>query len=155
MPGQGSYQAKIMFIDTSVSIAQDQSNNYFAGNSGNSLSKMITMVLGLQLEEVYMTHIVKCKPLANNTPSSSEINSCKPYLFQQIALIKPKVIVTLGPEAYKELSGDDQSFDHVRGHQSRLGDAILFPIYHPQFLLRNPSLKKGTLHDLQTIKSLL
>jgi len=155
MHGTGNLQADIMFVDAYVSIAEDQGNQYFAGRSGSSLASMIENVLKLRLEDVFVTHIVKCKPLSSNTPSPSEIKSCKPYLFKQIELIKPRIVVTLGPDAYHHLSGDNSDFKHVRGHKITMEHYTLVPLYHPQFLLRNPSLKKETLHDLQTIKSLL
>ncbi len=155
MSGFGSYNADVMFIDAYVSIAEDESNNFFAGRSGVSLGNMIQKVLGLRLEDIFLTHAIKCKPLGSNTPSSSEFNSCKPYLFKQMELIKPKIIVTLGEDAYRLLSGDEQAFEQVRGQSISFGNAVLVPIYHPQFLLRNPSLKRVTLNDLQKIKSLL
>jgi len=155
MSGTGNLSADIMFVDAYVSIAEDESNQYFAGRSGTSLGNMIENVLKLRIEDVFMTHVVKCKPLGSNTPSPSEIKSCKPYLFKQIELIRPRIVVTLGPDAYHHLSGENADFEKVRGHKINLGDFILVPLYHPQFLLRNPSLKKETLHDLQTIKSLL
>ena len=155
MSGFGSYSADIMFIDAYVSIAEDESNNFFAGRSGVSLGNMIQKVLKLRLEDIFLTHAIKCKPLGSNTPSPSEFSSCKPYLFKQIELIKPKIIVTLGEDAYRLLSGDSQAFEQVRGQNIAFGTAALVPIYHPQFLLRNPSLKRVTLTDLQKIKSLL
>ncbi len=155
MGGTGNSNADVMFVDAYVSIAEDQGNHYFAGRSGNSLASMIKNVLKLRLEDVFVTHVVKCKPLGSNTPSPSEVKSCKPYLFKQIELIKPRIIVTLGPDAYHHLSGDNSDFEQVRGHKITMEHYILVPLYHPQYLLRNPSLKKETLHDLQTIKSLL
>ena len=155
MSGSGNYSADIMFVDAYVSVAEDENNHYFAGRSGLSLVKMIENVLGLRVEDVFFTHAVKCKPLGSNMPSPSEYNSCKPYLFKQIELVKPKVIVTLGDQAYALLSGDDQPLQQVHGQKISYADTTLVPLYHPQFLLRNPSLKKETLNDLLTIKSLL
>lgn len=155
MHGYGSINADLMIVDAYVSLAEDEGNHYFAGRSGASLVKMVENVLGLRIEDVFITHAVKCKPLGGNTPSTSEWKSCKPYLFRQIELIRPKAVMTLGPEAYSLLSGDESSFEQVRGHKIDFGNCTLVPIHHPQFLLRNPSHKAETLNDLLTVKSCL
>ena len=116
---------------------------------------MIENVIKIDVRDVYLTHAIKCKPLQSNRPSPSEWNSCKNYLFSQIEFIKPKVIVTLGPEAYSHLTGDNENFENVRGHVIDYKNYKLIPIYHPQYLLRNPELKKITMNDLKTIKSCL
>jgi len=155
MGGSGNPDADLMIIDAYVSVSEDSNNSYYVGRSGESLVKMIENVIGLRKEDVYITHAVKCKPLGTNTPSDSEFASCKSYLYKQIELIRPKVIMTLGPDAYRLLSNDDTVFEQVRGHKINFGEYTVVPIFHPQFLLRNPSLKSETLSDLKTIKSCL
>ena len=155
MVGYGNKNAKLMIIDFSVSDVQDQTNSYYVGNSGKSLQIMVEEVLGLSIEDTYLTHCIKCKPLTSNKPSHSEWNSCKNYLFAQIESIKPKIIVTLGENAYKYFTSDDGSFEQVRGHIIDLQKYKLIPIYHPSFVLRNPKLRKVTFSDLKTIKSCL
>lgn len=155
MPGFGNKNATLMIIDFSVSQAQDTSNNYYAGRSGEILKNMIENVLKLSTEDVYYTHAIKCKALNSNIPSLSEWNSCKSYLFSQIEFIAPKVIVTLGEDAYKKVTSDEENFEKIRGHLMDFKNYKLIPIYHPSHLLRNPELKKITLVDLKTIKSCL
>ena len=155
MSGFGDFNAKLMIVDYSVSLSEDSTNSYYSGRSGESLKKMIENVLELHADDVYLTHAVKCKPLNAHKPSSSEWNSCKPYLFSQIEFVKPDVIVTLGEDAYVRLTGEDENFESVRGHVIDFKKYKLIPIYHPQHLLRNPQLKKTTLNDLKTIKSCL
>ena len=155
MGGYGDSNADLMIVDSVVSNSEDDSSSYYAGRAGTSLRKMIENVLELNISSVYFTHAVKCKPLGSNKPSDSEYNSCKPYLYKQIELIKPKVIVTLGEDAYNIFSQTKEEFNRVRGHIIDMKAYKLVPIYHPQFLLRNPSLKKETLNDLIMIKSLL
>ncbi|WP_226966513.1 uracil-DNA glycosylase [Sulfurimonas sediminis] len=154
MSGYGNQNARLFLIDFSVSQAQDRANAYYTGRSGETLKNMIEKVVHLSIEDVFITHAVKCKPLQSNKPSSSEYNSCKNYLFSQLDFIKPKVIVTLGEDAYTHLTGD-VNFENVRGHVIDYKEYKLIPIYHPQYLLRNPQLKKITLNDLKTIKSCL
>ena len=155
MSGFGNPNAQLMIVDSYVSDSDDEAGNYFTGRAGDSLRKMIENVLGLNINEIYLTHAVKCKPLGANKPSDSEYNSCNPYLFKQIALIKPKVIVTLGEDAYNCFAQIKEDFNKVRGDVVDLKEYLLVPIHHPQFLLRNPSLKGETLNDLIKIKSLL
>jgi DNA polymerase len=131
----------------------DTNNAYYSGLSGESLTNMIEKVIGIKKEEAYYTHAIKCKPLNSNLPSKSEWDSCKAYLFSQIEFVKPKVIVTLGENAYYKLTNEATNFQSVRGHVIEFKNYKLIPIYHPQFLLRNPELKKVTLNDLKTIKS--
>ena len=155
MSGFGDEKASLMIIDYSVSQAQDSTNSYYCGRSGETLKNMIEKVLMLNINDVFITHCIKCKPLSANTPSPSEFNSCKSYLFTQIEFIKPKVIVTLGEEAYSHLTGDADNFHNVRGHVIDFQTTKLVPIYHQSYILRNPESKKITMNDLKTIKSCL
>ncbi len=155
MSGYGNPNADLMIVDFSVSLNEDTNNGYYSGRSGESLTAMIEKVIGLRVDDVYFTHAIKCKPLGTNIPSNSEWDSCKSYLFTQIEFIKPKVIVTLGEDTYFKLTDEDNNFQEVRGHVIDFKKYKLIPIYHPQYLLRNPELKQITMNDLKTIKSCL
>lgn len=155
MIGYGETRAKLMFVDAYVSAAEDESSEYYVGRSGTMLRDMIEKVLTLKVEEVYFTHAVKCKPFGFQNPSPSECSSCAPFLSKQLELIKPRIIVTLGADAYQLLSGDSSDFERLRGEIIPFGDAIIIPMYHPLYLIRNPSLKKEAMRDLQTIKAQL
>lgn len=155
MHGHGQTDAAVMVIDAFVSMADDESGHYFSGRSGETLTGMIQNVLNLPVDAVYLTHAVKCKPAGMQKPSESEIESCRAYWLKEIALVRPRVIMTLGPDAYAVVTRDRTPFEQVRGQRITYGDATLVPLYHPQFLLRNPSFKKIALADLQSIKALL
>ncbi|MDQ7045972.1 MAG: uracil-DNA glycosylase [Sulfurimonas sp.] len=155
MSGYGNPNAELMILDFSVSSTDDSTNTYYTGRSGESLKKMVENVLGLSINDVYFTHAVKCKTLNSNVPSASEFNSCKSYLFSQIEFIKPKILMTLGEDAYYKVTDENTNFEDVRGHVIDFKKYKLIPIYHPAYLLRNPELKKITLNDLKTIKSCL
>ena len=152
MVGTGSEKADVMIIDFSVSSIEDAQNSYYVARSGEILKKMCQNVLKLDLDDIYFTHSVKCKTLDSYMPSPSECKSCKSYLLAQIEFIKPKIIITLGKEAYENLTNDIDNFDNVRGHIYDFKNYKLMPIYHPNYLLRNPELKKTTLNDLNNIK---
>lgn len=155
MLGFGNPEADIVFVDAYVSAAEDEGNGYYLGRSGTMLRDMIEKVLMLDINEVFFTHAVKCKPFGFQNPSPSECSSCAPFLSKQLALLKPRLIVALGPDAYHLLSNDGSDFERLRGEIIPYGDALLIPVYHPMFLVRNPSLKKEAMRDLQTIKGRL
>ena len=156
MSGFGSRNASVMFIDHIVSQLEDSTNSYFCGRSGEMLKNMIQNVLELPLEEIFYTHTIKCKPLDIRSTYDSEWLSCRAYLFAQIEMIKPKVIVTLGPQSFANVTGTSkEEFEKVRGHVIEFQKGFLVPIYHPGFVLRNPNLKKIVFNDLKTIKSCL
>lgn len=155
MSGFGNPKADIMFIDYVVSMSEDSSNSYYSGRSGEILTNMIENVLGVKTEDVYFTHAIKCKPLSSNMPSASEWDSCKGHLFAQIEFINPKVVVTLGKDAYAKVTSEEDNFQSVRGHVIDCKTYKLVPIYHPSHLLRNPNDKKVAMRDLLTIKSCL
>lgn len=155
MSGYGNSDADIMIVDCTVSLNEDNLNSYYCGRSGEILKNMIQNVLGLTIEDVYFTHAVKCKPLNSNMPSISEWDSCKSYLLRQIEFVKPKIIVTLGEEAYVKVTSENNNFQSVRGHVIDFREYKLIPIYHPNHLLRNPKDKMVAFNDLKTIKSCL
>ncbi len=155
MSGFGNPRTQLMFIDAYISAAEDEASEYYVGRSGVMLRDMIEKVLMLRIGDVYFTHAVKCKPYGFQNPSSSECSSCAPFLSKQLELIKPRFIVTLGPDAYQILSGDNGDFERIRGEVIPFGDAFLIPMHHPLYLIRNPSLKKDALRDLQTLKAQL
>lgn len=155
MSGYGHPHAQVMFVDAYVSAAEDETDGYYAGRSGTMLRDMIEKVLMIPVGDAYFTHAVKCKPYGFQNPSDSECGSCAPFLAKQIELVRPRIIVTLGHDAYRILTHDDGDFERARGEVIAMGDSVLIPMYHPLYLIRNPSLKKEALRDLQTIKALL
>lgn len=153
--GQGNENATIMFIGESPSSIEDETAHILAGRTGELLTKMIENVLNIKKEEVYISNIVKCKPLNNRAASNSEASLCRSYLFKEIELVKPKIIVTLGEKAYNYLCDEELSLSQVRGQSLSFRNMVLIPTFHPSFLLRNPSLKKEAYFDMLKIKKLL
>ena len=154
--GEGNKNADLMFIGEAPGTSEDEKGKPFAGRAGALLTSIIENVLHLNREDVYMANIVKCRPLGNKVPTLEEVTTCKPYLTQQIKMIKPKIIVSLGSTSYHHLTGEfDTEISQVRGESLKLGKAILIPTFHPNFLLRNPSSKKDVYKDMLKVKSLL
>jgi len=153
--GEGNASASIMFVGDFPSSADDSAGKIFTGRSGEILTKMIENVLKLSRKEVYITNILKCKALDNQTPSSAHTHTCHPYLLKEIELVKPSVIVTLGELAYHTLSEDDSPLEKIRGITYIKDNYTIIPTYHPNHLLRNPSAKKEVFEDLLKIKELI
>ncbi len=153
--GEGNSQADVMFIGEAPGASEDRMGKPFVGRSGELLTKMIENVLQIQRSSVYIANIVKCRPPNNRTPSPTEAHTCLPFLQKQIALVSPKIVVTLGATAYHYLTGDETPIGKIRGTLITTPAYQLVPTYHPSFLLRNPGAKKEAFEDLKRIKRLM
>jgi DNA polymerase len=154
--GEGNRNAKLMFIGEGPRAGEDESGRVFVGRAGDIVTNIVEKVLGLKREEIYIANILKCRTPENRVPTMEEASACKPYLMQQIEMIKPQIIVALGSTSFHHLTGEyDTHISKVRGEVLTLGDAKLIPTFCPYFLLRNPSSKKEVLQDMLKVKSLL
>ena len=160
VPGEGNGNADLLFIGEGPGRQEDQQGRPFVGRAGDKLTDILKSV-SLERSEVYITNIVKCRPPENRTPKSDEVRSCFPYLEAQIAEINPSIIVTLGNTATKTLLETEQGITSSRGQFYTWRGAIeVFPMFHPSYLLRNPSKKKGspkhqTWQDIKKVKKAL
>lgn len=153
--GEGNIDADIMFIGSIPIEMEDDKGKIFLGRGGEMLTAMIEKVLGIPRKDVYITNLLKCRPLPTQELHETPFHTCKAYLFKEIELVKPKIIITLGEEAYHYLTNETDDLKEIRGNVSSYKDFKLIPTYHPNFLLKNPSLKKESFMDLQKVKSLL
>ena len=153
--GEGNPQAEIMFIGDVPLEIEDNTGAIFLGRGGEMLTAMIEKVLNLSREQVYITNLLKCHPLLSKEVHESEFHTCKAYLFKEIELVKPKVIITLGEKAYHYLTNDFTALKEVRGRVIQKDGYSVIPTYHPNFLLKNPSFKREVLGDLKRVQSLL
>ena len=153
--GEGNGKAEVMFIGDAPLEIEDNEAKPFLGRGGEMLTAMIEKVLALPRQNVYITNLLKCRPLTNQEVHESEFHTCKAYLFKEIALVQPKVIVTLGEKAYHYLTNDSTALKEIRGTVIAQENYSIIPTYHPNFLLKNPSLKKEVFLDLQKVKSIL
>ena len=147
--GDGDPNAKLFFVGEGPGADEDAQGLPFVGRGGQLLNNMIA-AMGLKREQVYIANVVKCRPPQNRTPEPDEANTCSPFLFQQIDVVRPKVIVALGQTAVTYLTGEKRPLSAWRGvtHPFR-GGAKLIVTYHPAFLLRDPNQKKHAWADLQ------
>jgi len=154
--GEGNRSAKLMFVGEGPRAGEDESGKMFVGLAGDIVTNIIEKVLGLKRDVVYMANIIKCRTPENRVPTMAEASACKPYLMQQIDMVKPDVIVALGSTSFHHLTGEyGTAISSVRGEVLTLGDAKLVPTFCPYFLLRNPSSKKEVFQDMLKVKSLL
>lgn len=154
--GVGNPQAELMFIGEAPGFHEDQQGEPFVGRAGQLLTAMIKTI-GFERSHVYIANILKCRPPNNRDPLPEEVASCTPYLDQQIALVKPKLIVAVGRIAAHYLLNTKTSLETLRNKLHTYGEAAtpLIVTYHPAYLLRNPQDKKKAFIDLQTIKKQL
>lgn len=148
--GVGSSTADIVFVGEAPGAEEDRLGEPFVGRSGKLLTKMIE-AMGLSREEIYICNVVKCRPPLNRNPEADEVMACEPFLKKQLAIIKPKVIVTLGRYASQCLVKSADKMSELRGKWQVYENIPLMPTYHPAYLLRSPSKKKDTWEDLQKI----
>ena len=146
--GQGDPNARLMFVGEGPGADEDAQGLPFVGRAGQLLNNMIA-AMGLKREEVYIANIVKCRPPNNRTPEPDEANTCSPFLFRQIDVIRPHVIVALGATAATYLLGQRQPLAALRGRIHAVRGTSLIVTYHPAYLLRDPRQKKEAWADLQ------
>jgi DNA polymerase len=146
--GDGDPNAKLMFVGEGPGADEDASGLPFVGRGGQLLNNMI-QAMGLKREQVYIANVVKCRPPSNRTPEPDEAHTCSPFLFKQIDVVRPKVIVALGQTAVTYLTGEKKSLAAWRGRVHPLRGTKLIVTYHPAFLLRDPNQKKHAWADLQ------
>ena len=146
--GDGSPTARLMFVGEGPGADEDAQGLPFVGKAGQLLNNMIA-AMGLKREEVYIANVVKCRPPGNRTPEPDEANTCTPFLFRQIDVVRPEVLVALGATAATYLLGQRQPLAGLRGRVHSFRGAKLIVTYHPAYLLRDPRQKKEAWADLQ------
>ena len=153
VPGDGSDRAEIMFVGEGPGFNEDKQGRPFVGSAGQLLDELLGSI-NLRRPQVFVTNVVKCRPPGNRDPLPEEIEACSPSLDQQIELLKPKLIVTLGRHAMgRFLPGE--SISKVHGMARRVGKQVVMPMYHPAAALYQQSLKKTLELDFQKMPELL
>ncbi len=144
----GDPNARLMFVGEGPGADEDAQGLPFVGRAGQLLNNMIA-AMGLQREQVYIANVVKCRPPGNRTPEPDEGNTCSPFLFRQIDVVRPEVLVALGATAATYLLGTRQPLAGLRGRVHSVRGTKLIVTYHPAYLLRDPRQKKEAWADLQ------
>jgi len=152
--GVGNPDADLMFVGEAPGADEDVQGIPFVGRAGQLLTKIIEAI-NLTRDEVYIANVIKCRPPGNRNPEQDEVDTCEPFLFQQIDAIKPKVIVGLGTFAARTLLKTLDPISRLRGRVFAYRGAKLIPTFHPAYLLRNPSSKREVWEDMKLVRKLL
>jgi DNA polymerase len=148
--GDGSPDARLMFIGEAPGAEEDRQGIPFVGRAGQKLNEMIT-AMGMRREDVYIANVLKARPPDNATPTPEEASRCGPYLLEQIQIINPTVIVTLGKPAANYLLENSATMSSMRGHWHAWRGIPVMPTFHPAYLLRayTPENRRKVWSDLQ------
>ncbi len=150
VPGQGNLSPEILFVGEAPGADEDQQGLAFVGAAGQLLTRMI-LAMGLQRDEVFIANILKCRPPGNRVPTPEEMETCLPYLQEQIRCLQPKVIVALGATAVRGLLHSETGITKLRGTWQEFQGIPVMPTFHPAYLLRNPPAKREAWDDLQAV----
>jgi DNA polymerase len=153
VPGSGPITADLMLIGEGPGQREDELGLPFVGRSGQFLDQLLAAI-DLDRESVYVTNIVKCRPPDNRDPEPEEIAACTDYLEQQIAMVNPRVIATLGRFSMAHWFPGDR-ISRIHGQVKQVDNRYVIPMYHPAAALRNGSLREVIHHDFAKIPALL
>ncbi len=158
--GEGDPDARLMFVGEAPGADEDRLGRPFVGKAGQLLNRILEAA-GIPRESVYITNVVKCRPPGNRTPLPDEIKTCSNlWLLPEIELVKPQIIVPLGSVAAQFFLGKKVPITRARGQWFEWNGILVFPMFHPAYLLRNPSRAPGspkalTWRDIQEVKKKL
>jgi uracil-DNA glycosylase len=156
--GAGNADADLMFVGEAPGAEEDRQGLPFVGRAGQLLNEMLGEI-GLSREDVFIANVLKSRPPGNRDPLPLEISACQPYLFEQVRLIEPRVVCSLGNFATKLLTGSPTGITRVRGtpqvHELGGRPVFLLPLFHPAAALRTPAVKETLRSDFATIPELL
>ena len=153
VPGEGPEDADIMFIGEGPGFHEDRQGRPFVGAAGNYLNELLEKI-GMNRHDVYITNVVKCRPPGNRDPQAAEIEACRPYMDEQIALIRPRLIVTLGRFSMQRYF-PGASISRIHGQPKRVGRVIYYPMFHPAAALHQPRWRSLLEEDILKIPDLL
>ncbi|MEN9205397.1 MAG: uracil-DNA glycosylase [Thermostichales cyanobacterium SZTDM-1c_bins_54] len=141
---RGNPQAKIMIIGEGPGEQEDLQGLPFVGKSGQLLDKILQSVNFDPDKDVYIANAVKCRPPENRVPTEQEMDACRAYLLEQIRLVDPWILLLTGATAVRTITGDKRGISKIRGEWQQWQGRWVMPIFHPAYLLRNPSREKGS-----------
>ncbi len=148
--GVGNPSADLVFVGEAPGADEDAQGEPFVGAAGQLLTKMIE-AMGFSRQDVYIANVLKCRPPGNRDPQPDEVDSCEPFLKQQLAAIRPRMIVALGRFATHTLLRVDTPISRIRGTFGSYEGVPLMPTFHPAALLREPARKREVWADLQQV----
>jgi len=152
--GTGNPRASIMFVGEAPGFHEDRLGEPFVGAAGKLLNDLLQSA-GLSRSEIYIANVIKCRPPNNRDPESDEVETCKPFLLQQIQMISPKLVCTLGNWATQTLLGRKVGITKIRGQAIPLAEFVIFPMLHPAAGLHQGGLLEPLREDFRKLKAYL
>ncbi len=153
VPGEGPANAEVMLIGEGPGFHEDQQGRPFVGPSGQFLNELLALA-GYRREEVFIANVVKCRPPGNRDPLPEEIEACSIYLDRQIAVINPKVIVTLGRYSMAKFF-PNAKISAIHGQARRVNGRIVVAMYHPAAALHQPALRDAIEADFRRLREIV
>jgi DNA polymerase len=154
VPGEGPADARLVVVGEGPGATEDETGRPFVGRAGQLLTEILAAI-ELPRERVFICNVVKCRPPGNRKPVQAEVDACVPYLYRQLDVIGPKVILAMGNTAAETLLNTKQSLGSLRGRVHQFRGMPLIVTYHPAALLRNPHWKKPTWDDVRIARQLV
>jgi DNA polymerase len=154
VPGEGPGDARLVVVGEGPGATEDETGRPFVGRAGQLLTEILAAI-ELPRERVFICNVVKCRPPSNRKPLQDEMDACVPYLYRQLDVIQPKVILAMGNTAAETLLNTKQSLGSLRGRVHQFRGMPLIVTYHPAALLRNPHWKKPTWDDVRIARQLV
>lgn len=148
--GVGNPEARLVLVGEAPGREEDERGEPFVGEAGRLLDRIL-FAMGLERNEVYICNVLKCRPPNNRDPESEEVATCEPFLVQQLAAIRPEMIVALGRFAIQTLLQTKLPISKLRGSWQEYQGIPLMPTYHPAYLLRNPLGKREVWADMRQV----
>jgi DNA polymerase len=152
VPGEGAPDAEVMVVGEAPGRHEDEQGRPFVGRAGKLLDELLAEA-GLEREQVFITNVFKARPPGNRDPRAAEVAHHMAWLEAQLAIVRPRVVVTLGRHALKHFS--DAKIGEVHGTVLTAGDRTLFPLYHPAAAMYNQSLRATLFEDAHALRALL
>jgi uracil-DNA glycosylase family 4 len=152
--GEGNPSAELMLIGEAPGADEDIQGKPFVGRAGQLLMQMIKAI-NFERKDVFIANVLKCRPPNNRPPEPDEVHTCSPFLFKQIEIIKPKVVLALGTFYAQLLFNSKTSIYYLRNRVYEMPFAKVIATYHPSFLLRSPQKKPEAWEDLKLVRKTL
>lgn len=153
VPGEGPENSQLVFIGEAPGFHEDQQGRPFVGQAGQFLEQLLNSI-GMRRSDVYICNVIKCRPPGNRDPLPTEIKNCQKWLDQQLELLSPKMVVTLGRYSLAKFF-PGETISKIHGKARRQGNVLYFAMYHPAAALHQQSLRQTIEADMLKIPSLL
>ncbi|KKW01964.1 MAG: uracil-DNA glycosylase [Candidatus Kerfeldbacteria bacterium RIFCSPLOWO2_01_FULL_48_11] len=155
VPGEGSPNSELLFIGEGPGQKEDEQGRPFVGSAGKFLEELLSTI-NLTRKDVFITNVVKCRPPGNRDPEPNEVDTCTElYLYKQIAIIKPKLIITLGRHSMYRFLPETFKISQVHGKPFRRKEQVYLPLYHPAAALYNGGMRQTLIDDFKRIPKVL